>query len=98
MRYFSRGIGELDAGRKDMLLDIATGELSHHEVIGSIVAMLNRGVKAQLSEPTMEEAELYSAIMPAVTAIPSRCSTVAGPRRPIPQACHGPPRMWTPPG
>ena len=62
MRYFSQGIGELDAGRKDMLLDIATEELSHLEVIGSIVAMLNKGVKAQLSEASMEEAELYLAI------------------------------------
>jgi Mn-containing catalase len=62
MRYFSQGIGEVDPGRKDMLLDIATEELSHLEVIGSIVAMLNKGVKAQLSEAAMEEAELYLAI------------------------------------
>jgi Mn-containing catalase len=62
MRYFTQGIGELDAGRKDMLLDIATEELSHLEVIGSIVAMLNKGVKAQLAEGAMEEAELYLAI------------------------------------
>ncbi len=62
MRYFTQGIGEDDAGRKDMLLDIATEELSHLEVIGSIVAMLNKGVKAQLAEGAMEEAELYRAI------------------------------------
>jgi Mn-containing catalase len=62
MRYFSQGIGEEDAGRKDMLLDIATEELSHLEVIGSIVAMLNKGVKAQLSEAAMDEAELYLSI------------------------------------
>jgi Mn-containing catalase len=62
MRYFTQGIGELDAGRKDMLLDIATEELSHLEVIGSIVAMLNKGVKAQLAEGAMEEAELYRTI------------------------------------
>ena len=62
MRYFTQGLGELDAGRKDMLLDIATEELSHLEVIGSIVAMLNKGVKAQLSEGAMSEAELYSQI------------------------------------
>jgi Mn-containing catalase len=62
MRYFSQGIGEIDPGRKDLLLDIATEELSHLEVIGSIVAMLNKGVKAQLSEAAMEEAELYLAI------------------------------------
>ena len=62
MRYFTQGLGELDAGRKDLLLDIATEELSHLEVIGSIVAMLNKGVKAQLSEGALEEAELYSMI------------------------------------
>ena len=59
MRYFSQGIGETDPGRKDLLIDIATEELSHLEVIGSIVAMLNKGVKAELAEAAMEEAELY---------------------------------------
>lgn len=62
MRYFTQGLGEDDPGRKDMLLDIATEELSHLEVIGSIVAMLNKGVKAQLAEGAMEEAELYRTI------------------------------------
>lgn len=62
MRYFTQGLGEDDPGRKDMLLDIATEELSHLEVIGSIIAMLNKGVKAQLAEGTMEEAELYRMI------------------------------------
>lgn len=62
MRYFTQGIGEDDPGRKDMLLDIATEELSHLEVIGSIVAMLNKGVKANLAEGAMEEAELYRQI------------------------------------
>ena len=62
MRYFTQGLGEDDPGRKDLLLDIATEELSHLEVIGSIVAMLNKGVKAQLSEGQMEEAELYQMI------------------------------------
>jgi Mn-containing catalase len=62
MRYFTQGIGEDDPGRKDLLLDIATEELSHLEVIGSIVAMLNKGVKANLAEGAMEEAELYRQI------------------------------------
>ena len=62
MRYFTQGLAELDPGRKDMLLDIATEELSHLEVIGSIVAMLNKGIKAQVSEAAMEEAELYMAM------------------------------------
>src|ERR671927_1016677 len=59
MRYFTQGLGEDDPGRKDMLLDIATEELSHLEVIGSIVAMLNKGIKGQLAEATLKEAELY---------------------------------------
>jgi Mn-containing catalase len=59
MRYFTQALAEDDPGRKDMLLDIATEELSHLEVIGSIVAMLNKGCKASLSEASMTEAELY---------------------------------------
>ena len=62
MRYFTQALAEDDPGRKDMLLDIATEELSHLEVIGSIVAMLNKGVKAQLSEASMTEAELYRSL------------------------------------
>src|SRR3954463_11581436 len=62
MRYFTQGLGEDDPGRKDMLLDIATEELSHLEVIGSIVTMLCKGTKAQLAEGAMEEAELYREI------------------------------------
>jgi Mn-containing catalase len=62
MRYFTQALGEDDPGRKDMLLDISTEELSHLEVIGSIVAMLNKGVKAQLSEGAMKEAELFMAL------------------------------------
>lgn len=62
MRYFTQGLAEDDPGRKDMLLDIATEELSHLEVIGSIVAMLNKGVKSSLTEASMEEADLYMAI------------------------------------
>ncbi|MFN3388110.1 MAG: manganese catalase family protein [Allosphingosinicella sp.] len=59
MRYFTQGLAEDDPGRKDMLLDIATEELSHLEIIGSIVAMLNKGAKGKMAEGTMEEAELY---------------------------------------
>jgi Mn-containing catalase len=62
MRYFTQGLSEEDPGRKDLLLDIATEELSHLEIVGSIVAMLNKGAKAQLSEAAMKEAELYLAI------------------------------------
>src|SRR3954449_7279374 len=50
MRYFTQGISEDDPGRKDMLIDIATEELSHLEVIGSLVVMLTKGVKGKLAE------------------------------------------------
>ncbi len=59
MRYFTQALGEDDPGRKDMLLDIATEELSHLEVIGSVVAMLNKGAKGQLAEAAESEADLY---------------------------------------
>jgi Mn-containing catalase len=59
MRYFTQAVNEEDPGRKDMLYDIATEELSHLEVIGSIVAMLNRGAKGELAEAVDAGAELY---------------------------------------
>jgi Mn-containing catalase len=61
-RYFTQALAEDDAGRKDMLLDIATEELSHLEVIGNIVVMLNKGAKGELAEGTQEEGELYRSI------------------------------------
>ena len=64
-RYFTQALGEDDAGRKDMLLDIATEELSHLEVIGTIVAMLNKGAKGQLAEATEAEAELFRSLQGA---------------------------------
>lgn len=58
MRYFTQAIADSDPGRKDMLMDIATEELSHLEIIGSIVVMLNKGIKAKMAEG-LEEGELY---------------------------------------
>lgn len=62
MRYFTQALAEDDSARKDMLMDIATEELSHLEVIGNIVAMLNKGAKGRLAEGVDEEAEIYRAI------------------------------------
>lgn len=59
MRYFTQAIGENDPNRKDMLHDIATEELSHLEVIGNIIVMLNKGVKAKMAEG-VETGELLS--------------------------------------
>ena len=61
-RYFTQGLAEDDPGRKDLLLDIATEELSHLEVIGSMVVMLNKGAKGELAEVVDEEAEMYRKI------------------------------------
>src|SRR6201985_3589317 len=61
-RYFTQAVAEDDPGRKDLLFDIATEELSHLEVIGSIVAMLNKGAKGQLAEGVQSEAEMYRSL------------------------------------
>jgi Mn-containing catalase len=61
-RYFTQALAEEDPGRKDLLMDIATEELSHLEIIGSIICMLNRGGKGQLAEGVQTEGELYRAI------------------------------------
>jgi len=64
-RYFTQAIAEDDPGRKDMLYDIATEELSHLEVIGTLVAMLNKGAKGELAEATESEADLYRSLQGA---------------------------------
>ncbi len=62
MRYFTQGLSDDDLGRRDMLMDIATEELSHLEIIGSLVGMLNKGAKGQLAEGTEKEGDLYRTI------------------------------------
>jgi Mn-containing catalase len=61
-RYFTQALAEEDPGRKDLLMSIATEELSHLEIVGSIIVMLNKGAKGQLAEGVEEEGELYRAI------------------------------------
>ncbi|EGO1979665.1 manganese catalase family protein [Salmonella enterica] len=61
-RYFTQGLSDDDAGRREMLMDIATEELSHLEIIGSLVGMLNKGAKGELEEGTESEAELYRSL------------------------------------
>jgi Mn-containing catalase len=69
MRYFTQGLAEEDPGRKDLLLDIATEELSHLEIIGSIISMLNKGARAQLTEQQRAEAELYQMVGSSGTSV-----------------------------
>lgn len=61
-RYFTQALAEDDPGRKDLLMDIATEELSHLEIVGSIIVMLNKGAKGRMAEGVEEEGELYRAI------------------------------------
>jgi Mn-containing catalase len=61
-RYFTQAIGEDHPGRKDMLFDIFTEELSQLEIIGTIVGMLNKGAKGRLAEGVEEEGEMYRTI------------------------------------
>lgn len=46
MRYFTQGWSESDPGRRDMLLDIATEELSHLEMVGQIISGLLKGARS----------------------------------------------------
>lgn len=46
MRYFTQGWTESDVARRDMLLDIATEELSHLEMIGQLICGLLKGAKS----------------------------------------------------
>ncbi|MBC7793419.1 MAG: manganese catalase family protein [Clostridia bacterium] len=61
MRYFTQGLAEEDMGRKALLMDIATEELSHLEIVGNLICMLNKGVKSRLAEG-VEEGQLLAEI------------------------------------
>lgn len=61
-RYFTQALAEDDPGRKDMLMDIATEELSHLEVIGTIVGMLNKGAKGRVAAGVDKEGDMYRSI------------------------------------
>ncbi len=43
LRYFTQGWAESDIKRRDMLLDIATEELSHLEMVGQLIVQLLKG-------------------------------------------------------
>jgi Mn-containing catalase len=48
MRYFTQGWAESDVPRRDMLLDIASEELSHLEMVGQIIVGLLKGTKSAM--------------------------------------------------
>lgn len=48
MRYFTQAWAEADVPRRDMLLDIATEELSHLEMVSQIITGLLKGTKGSM--------------------------------------------------
>lgn len=50
MRYFTQGWNETDPARRSLLLDIATEELSHLEVVGQTIRMLLVGSPSQMAD------------------------------------------------
>jgi Mn-containing catalase len=59
-RYFTQAVGEDDPSRKEYVAQYRNRrKLSHLEIVGSIVAMLNKSAKGQLAEAVEAEAELY---------------------------------------
>src|SRR6204780_5644698 len=59
MQYSVQGINCEDAGRKDLLMDIGTEELSHLEVVGALIRM---HLKPMKSSREAEEADPLVAI------------------------------------
>jgi Mn-containing catalase len=80
-RYFTQYLAEDDPGRRDMLIDIATEELSHLEVIGTIVAMLNKGSKGASPKASTAKARCTAASPAAATTRTSRRCCTAAARR-----------------
>ena len=61
-RYFTQALSEDNPGRKDLSFEIATEELSHLEIIGNIVVMLNKGAKGRLAEGVEKEGDIDRSI------------------------------------
>jgi Mn-containing catalase len=50
LRYFTQGWAEKDPARRDMLLDIATEEFSHLEMVGQLLVQLMKGSPAEMMD------------------------------------------------
>jgi Mn-containing catalase len=57
LRYFTQGWNETDPQRRSMLLDIATEELSHLEIVAKTIGMLLSGTPSELVD-TMQDGYL----------------------------------------
>ncbi|MBV9858935.1 MAG: manganese catalase family protein [Alphaproteobacteria bacterium] len=62
MRYFTQALTDEDPGRKDMLFDIATEEMSHLEIIGTIFCMMNKGLRGKLAEGVEQASDMLAQI------------------------------------
>lgn len=76
-RYFTQALAEDDPGRKDLLMDIATEELSHFEIVGSIIVMLNKGAKGRMAEVSRKKASYTAPSTEPVTTLTSRACCMA---------------------
>jgi Mn-containing catalase len=77
-RYFTQALAEEDPGRKDLLMDIATEELSHLEIVGSIIVMLNKARRGEWPKEWKKKARciaLSTAL--ATTPISPACCTAS---------------------
>lgn len=61
-RYFTGAVAEDDPGRAGTLFDIVTEELSHQEIIESVVAMLNQGREGKITDDVEQKAKLYRSL------------------------------------
>jgi Mn-containing catalase len=75
MRYFTQVISEDDAGRKDMLFDITTKEVSHLEIISNMFCMPNRGIKGKMPEGVEKAADLLAEFTQSAKGTPLRSYT-----------------------
>jgi hypothetical protein len=80
-----------------MLYDIVTEELSRLEIIGSIVAMRDRGAKGELAEAVEAQADLYRKFIGAGndSHVTQLLFGAGAPLTNSPRACRGPPRIAT---
>jgi Mn-containing catalase len=67
MRYFTQGWNEPDGARRSMLLDIATEELSHLEMVAQMLALLMKGSPAEVTDQVEGDylGELLNGHMPS---------------------------------
>jgi Mn-containing catalase len=79
MRYFAQALAEEDPERKELLLEIATEELSHLEIVGRLVVMLNRGGMGDVVEARSAGADSYCSLTQRVDELAQALLSRGGP-------------------